>query len=123
MQEVFWNRGQKRLRAFWRVLIVAGIYSAISRWSIHLVENNSTTLDGETVRLVANMVELVLIVGLLLLTARLIDKRPFSAYGLNLTQGYWWLDFGFGVLIIATLFTIVLFAASWVGWARFEQGL
>lgn len=123
MKEIFWNEGERRLRVFWRFLIVAGSYVVITRLSNHLGDSAFTNLDSETVVLAANIIELALIVGLLFLAAHFIDKRPFSAYGLKLRRGYWWLDFGVGVLIIAALFTLVLFAASWVGWARFEQGL
>ena len=123
MQAVFWNEREKRLRAFWRVLLVSGVFTAVSWLIDQLGENMSPALAGETVRLAANLLRLVLVVGLLVLAARFVDKRPFSAYGLNLTHGYWWLDFGIGVLIAAALITFVFFAASWFGWATLEQSL
>ena len=111
------------MRAFWRVLIVAGLFTAVSWLTIQLGGPISMTLNSELVRLAASFLKLLLVVLLIALAARFIDKRPFSAYGFNLNHAYGWLDFAVGVLITATLITLVFFTAKRFGWATLEPNL
>ena len=123
MRTIFWNEGDQRLRAIWRVLIVSAGFAVVSWLTNQLGENAPTVIARETIRIAANFVRLLALVVLLFLSARFVDKRPFSAYGLNLTHGYWWLDFGIGGVISAALIIFIIFAAKWFGWATVDQSL
>jgi membrane protease YdiL (CAAX protease family) len=46
---------------------------------------------------------------------RIIDRRPFANFGLNLRRG-WWLDFCFGLLLGAGLICAIFAAMSAAGW-------
>lgn len=49
------------------------------------------------------------------IAGRLVDRRPFSEFGLRPDRG-WWLDFGFGIVLGALLTTGVFSAELALGW-------
>ncbi len=119
MKKLFWNEDERRLRAFWRLLLqtvlLVGLvlaFGAALAW-----------VPGSMAKVL-----LMTLVGLTLsvwLAARFLDRRAFADLGFRLSRA-WWLDFGFGLLLGAFLMAGVFLAEQALGWVRvtgtFEGG-
>jgi hypothetical protein len=71
--------------------------------------NTADTAPGDVLRL------LVLLL-ILWVMAKYVDKRPFSTYGLKVKHKAFWVDFGFGVGLGALLITAVFTVQYGLGW-------
>ena len=95
----FWHEEDARLRAFWRiamaytamVLIALGIQSAVR------VVSGGFLLSADTAPV--EVLRLAILLLVLWLMAKYVDKRPFSDYGLTLTQKPFWIEFLFGLAL------------------------
>jgi len=101
--QLFWNKAEMRLRSGWRILIQIimvcfplVIFGALGLYSGKLL----------AVKMTATALPITLLSIWIL--GRLIDKRAFSDYGIQLQQKDWWVDYGFGLLagfLAASAFT------------------
>ncbi len=130
MVNPFYNAQERRLRAFWRLLLqlvlVLGIGFAVG-WLVSGAlallgwappEGGGTeVLTGSPIFLVVNSVaSLVAVVASVWLAGRVLDRRPFfSGFGLKLDRD-WWLDFCFGLFLGAMLMTGVFLTELAAGW-------
>ncbi len=117
LKQLFWNRDQARLRAGWRILVamvawvvllrvVFGLSTAVLTGRLPEVYRTPLTVAIHTLLI------LVLLLGLLF---RRLDRRPVADYGFHLNTG-WWLDLGFG-MALATLLMLGMFGVELVmGW-------
>ena len=124
----FWNEREKRLPAFWRLLLQVSLLVIIGLVLGSLVSGGvlllGVQMPGSEAGLLADpfffavnyAVSFVAVVASVWLAARFLDRRPFSGFGLSLNKD-WWLDFGFGLFLGALLMTgifLVELAAGWV---------
>jgi membrane protease YdiL (CAAX protease family) len=111
-----------RLRAFWRLAIQYWAY-----WELVQISNLLLAAwvfvasDGPGVSLVLPLLSavarLLVVIPSVWLAGRLLDKRPFSAFGFRLGAG-WWLDLFFGMALGALLISVVFFIELGLGWVR-----
>ncbi len=112
----FWHEQDNRLRAFWRILLTFAAFVIITRGIRVLL----VLLTGRQVLLAdttpGDVLRLLVLLLVLWLMAKYVDKRPFSTYGLKLNQKPFWIDFGFG-LVLGTLLITAVFAVQYgLGW-------
>jgi len=109
----FWNFEQRRLRALWRIVLQL-VFTALA--SLGLFFPLSLVLGERTQEQFANMVMVIAVLISFWLAGKLLDRRPFRAFGFSFTRR-WWLDFGFGLALGAILMLgifLVELAAGWV---------
>lgn len=135
---IFWNSEERRLRAFWRLLlqlILAGVLVipltlAISlAWVGQMIATGQVTPEqladpvtaqavvmGSPGMLIGSTVALGIGVTLsIILVGRFIDRRRFAEFGFHLGP-VWWADLGFGLLLGALLMTLIFLAELALGW-------
>ena len=130
MTNPFYNAREGRLRAFWRLLlqftitlISATVLTSTAYVAFLLFGGEG--LGSGIIETVPSSPSFVPVTGVMSLAAalfsvwlagRLIDRRPFSRFGLRI-DGCWWLDFGFGLTLGALLMAGIFFtelSASWI---------
>lgn len=112
----FWRDEDNRLRAFWRIALAFVLFVLIARGSRFLfamLTGNGAALADTTPSDVARLVVLLLV---LWLVAKYVDKRPFSSYGLKLRQKPFWFDLSFGLVLGGMLITAVFAVEYGLGW-------
>jgi len=123
MQDLFWNPDERRLRALWRITIMVGLYVLVvrgTRWLVQTAAGADTTLSNTTP---LEVFRLIVMLVLLVLMARYVDKRRFSDYGLHLKSGRWWVDLGFGILLTVVLISILFMVETSQGWITISSSL
>ena len=139
MKRLFWNDAERRLRAFWRLLIQGIAWGIVQMILISVIivplvglalasgeitqgtlsDFSATTewiMSSPTVQLAATFASLLATLGTVWLAGRLLDRRPFKDFGLSI-DGNWWADLGFGLLLGAVLMLgifLLELAAGWV---------
>ena len=126
---LFWNRGERRLRALWRFALAAvlfGVLSVVVGIAFQVLAIRSVLLTTLSPTVPEPSASVVLRVISLLLTAigatlavwvgtRFLDRRPLADLGLALDRS-WWLDFGFGLALGAALMTVIFLVELAAGW-------
>ena len=123
MQGLFWNPHERRLRALWRILIMVSLYVLIvrgTRWLFLTAIGSDAILSNTTP---IEVFRLIVMLILLALMARYVDKRHFSDYGLHLKSGTWWVDLGFGFLLTAVLISVLFGLQTNLGWITISRSL
>jgi len=118
--DLFLEEGGGRLRALWRL--------AIQYWGYWELVQISNLLLGALVSvgsggpgasvvlpLLSGVASLLAVVLSVWLAGRLLDRRPFPAFGFHLGAG-WWLNLFFGMVLGALLMTVVFFVELGLGW-------
>lgn len=132
MANVFWNYSDRRLRAFWRLLLhifllaatglvaiaLAGLSPAVSR-QLAMDDSGMISQANPTSELIAVFLSALAIVAATLFAARFLDHRPISDLGLRFTPR-WRRDLGFGLLLGALLMLFVFLAELALGWITIE---
>lgn len=134
---IFWNRSERRLRALWRILLqsivmffLSGIMSFAVILGMFFVPGGAGTVLNRTdmyhallnyfminpyASLIIMLASFLVIFVSIRLAARILDHRPFAAFGFHFNR-QWWLDFLFGLGLGAVLMTII-FTIEWgIGW-------
>jgi hypothetical protein len=123
MQGLFWNPDEQRLRALWRILVMVGLYILVvrgTRWLFMAVTGSEAILTNTTP---IELFRLIVMLILLSLMARYVDKRHFSDYGLHLQSGRWWVDFGFSFALTALLISLLFGIQTYLGWITISSSL
>lgn len=123
MRQPFWNPDEQRLRALWRILIMVGLYLLVvrgTRWLFLTITGSDAILANTTP---IELFRLVVMLILLALMARYVDKRHFSDYGLHVKSGKWWVDFGLSFMLTAVLVSILFGVQTHLGWITIRQSL
>lgn len=133
----FWNRSERRLRAFWRLLLqsivmfaLSGVISAVVIITMFLIPGGASAVLDRTdmyvalleyysvnpfaslIIMLASFLAVAISVGI---AARIFDRRPLAAYGFNFNC-VWWLDLVFGLGLGAFLLAVI-FVIEWAfGW-------
>jgi hypothetical protein len=139
LKTIFWNDEQRRLRAFWRLLLqallmlvvtiplqlVLGVVIAVvlltqpgfSPEQMGDVQAVQDILFQSPLLMILSMVTMLLAFTVSVwLAGRFLDRRPFADFGFHLSRG-WWLDLGFGLFLGAFLMGLIFlveWAAGWV---------
>jgi membrane protease YdiL (CAAX protease family) len=135
---IFWNRAEGRLRALWRLLgqlillflmmlplqlvttVIAMAY-LLSQKTLPPAElTNPLVLQKYIVQspflmMVSSIVTLTAFLLSIWIAGRILDKRPFSDFGLHLNRN-WWVDFGFGLFLGALLVSLIFLVQLTTGW-------
>ena len=131
MKNPFVDERERRLRAFWRLLLQYLIYSngtvvlagVFGLASLAVFEGNGLgegpggTLAASPAFRTTSYVaaSLVAAVAGVWLAGRFFDRRPFSGFGLRFDR-VWWLEFCFGLALGALLMTAIFFVELAAGW-------
>jgi len=144
INNIFWNSTDRRLRAFWRVLlqgcawlgiqIVVGLFFGTVIFVVAIVTGWISTQDllasdgagfdlmnHPLVRLILQIVILLTTLSTVWLVGRILDRRRFVDFGFHLSRR-WWMDLGFGLFLGGFLMSVVFLvelAAGWVSVAGF----
>lgn len=110
MKQIFYSKTEARLRAGWRIVV----FSSVALVAIALFGYFTASGYLMTVFLA------VLMLSLIWLASRYIDKRPFKEFGLSLT-GSWIRDFTAGILIAAIAMSIIYGILLWMGWVTMVE--
>ncbi|CDK38411.1 uncharacterized protein BN903_86 [Halorubrum sp. AJ67] len=110
-----WNTEQRRLRAPLRALLPTVL-------TFILLGILQTAIRARFEHPVRELLELtgigVILIGAILLSARVIDRRPVSEFGLSLDRE-WWHSFGVGGLVATAINGGALVVSLGAGWATF----
>ena len=120
--DLFLEEGSGRLRALWRLAIQYWAYWELVQLSnLLLAAWVSVGSGGPGVSLVlpllSGVIRLLAVIMSVWLAGRLLDRRPFSAFGFHLGAG-WWLDLLFGMVLGALIMTTVFLVELLLGWVR-----
>ncbi|GIV62812.1 MAG: abortive infection protein [Bellilinea sp.] len=121
----FWNHTQQRLRTGWRLILQLGLFAGLlflggflmsgiqqALFQVSLVTGSSTHAALLIIEVTLNW---LLLLASLWIAARLLDRRPFRAFGFHLNR-QWWADFAFGLLLGALLMAGIFLAEYVLGW-------
>lgn len=129
---VLWNSEQRRLRAFWRLIlhvvfmVVLGVVLLIPAIVVSMLVAAAKdsgvlpeTFPGPMASVISStffiLAELVVMVGGAWLASRLLDRRRFPDLGVRLNRN-WWIDLGFGLALGAVLMGLVFATEAATGW-------
>lgn len=126
IKTVFWNATDRRLRLPWRfvvagiVFVVVSLAAAVSLrpvWVSAFVGFQFASFGRLGSLLFRTSFELVIVGLFTYLVGRFVDRRRFADFGFHLSRT-WWLDFGFGLALGATLMTAIFLTELALGWVR-----
>lgn len=112
----FWNRRERRLRALWRVL-GAFLLALVGSQLLPSTALRGADLPPSLFGLAANVLSTAVVLAVAVLWARSVDRRPVSAYGLDLSPA-WGRDFLWGVLVALVGWGLALSVDLAAGWAH-----
>ncbi len=148
MKNIFWNQEERRLRAFWRLVlslavlaivvlslsavgsaIGMGIYLATGGQLPDMTQPNAMTEIQELsyepiVRVFAMVFQGIGMVLGVFAAGRLLDRRKFSDFGFHMNK-QWWADMGFGLALGAVCMVFIFLvelAFGWITVTDFVQG-
>jgi len=130
ISRAFWNPGERRMRALWRLLLQALLMAGLALLPIFLIAEPLTALhkrglflaalDKESYDKVINIIIGPILTAMIVLSiwlaGRWFDRRRLSDFGLRLSFR-WWKDFLFGLALGAVLMSGVFlweFRAGWI---------
>ena len=126
---IFWNSGQRRLRAFWRLGLQESVWFALQVasampvviiamvvFSIPPLEIARYITESEPFRLVLAAISLVVTLIAVWPAGRFLDRRKFTNFGFHLHWN-WWIDFCFGLALGAVLMGFIFLVEWAAGWA------
>ena len=116
LKGVVWGRDDTRVRAIWRVLVIAIVITQLQEF----VAVTIVGVLGVEGRVPFGLAQVVVFGLLLVGWAVYVDRRPLSEYGFSLS-GSWVLDglVGFGAVLVG--FGVWLGLGSVMGWAEVEM--
>ena len=130
MLNFFYSDGERRLRAFWRLLFqfVLYILGEVALGGLVLLgfilaggmelgeETMSRVVSAPAFLATGAVASLVVVLVSVWVAGRFFDRRrPFSGLGLRLDRE-WWLDLGFGLFLGALLMTAIFAIELSAGW-------
>jgi uncharacterized protein len=127
-----WSSSERRLRAFWRLLLYLAAFGLLTGLVIAplVLVAERAGLPGMAAvdpRMAAgnSTILIVRVVGLILMTTvalavtwgagKVLDRRAFASYGFNFNRD-WWLDLAFGLLLGALLMAAIFAVELALGW-------
>lgn len=123
MREIFWNPNEQRLRALWRILIMMAVFTLVVRGTSWLLRTLTGTRAALADTAPSEILRMVVMLVVLYLMARYVDKRRFSEYGLHLRRSSWWLDLGLSMLLTMLLISILFAVQVNMGWIVVRESI
>jgi membrane protease YdiL (CAAX protease family) len=116
---VFYNSAQRRIRAAWRLVLLAVLFLAPALLATSAVPQFLAAAWGGKARPYLAVILGLLLVAVILfnfwLAARFFDRRPFRDFGFHFDRA-WWRDLVFGLALGAALM-LAIFLVQWAaGW-------
>ena len=125
--EVFWNPTDRRLRAFWRVVVHFAVIfvglqlvSAILRPVVSAIQGSNGSGPNPLSAMAAQLLTGLVYVFVTILAAKLLDRRSFSDYGI-VWNARWLRDLVFGLLLGALLIGAIFVFELAMGWVTVES--
>lgn len=123
----FWNPTDRRLRAFWRLLLHASLIIFMTVLAVavftapleQLFAGLSQQVGLTAGRLTETIFGGLAVVVATLLAARFLDRRRLADLGLRLSPG-WWRDLGFGLALGAGLMLLIFLIELALGWVTVD---
>ncbi len=118
VKTIFWNEGEARLRAAWRLvahLVLTLGLIALLTLPLGLRSEGRLLAQWPGLRVVQALLRLLATGAGLWLAGRFIDRRPVADYGLHLHRA-WWSDLGFGLALGALLVSGGVALGLALGW-------
>ena len=126
---LFFNHRERRLRAFWRLLlqfviyfgglavlgVIASVVFALLGGAALGGEGPENLPDSPALWAVGGMASLVAALLSVWIAGRFFDRRPFYDFGLRLDKE-WWLELCFGLFLGALLMSGIFFVDLAAGW-------
>lgn len=140
MVNPFLERGRRRPRAVWRLLVHFSVFTILLAIATSLFApawfilgpsgaaagSGEAPSDSPALFLISRLSAVAAILVSLWLAGRFLDKRRFRDYGFGMDRG-WWLDLGFGLFLGAFLMGGVFLVQLAFGWVSvtgsFESSL
>ena len=120
MKHIFWNIEEKRIRSFWRVLIVLSSFMILSAVFTALPFGLNAIPFLQPVSTGINALLSILAFGYgLWALGRFVDRRAFADFGFHFKPA-WWIDFGFGLALGAILMCLIFLAEVVAGWVTIK---
>jgi membrane protease YdiL (CAAX protease family) len=130
MPNPFWNPGERRIRAFWRLILqvvlmfiletVAGIVlSTIAPQVVQALLDPTHLTQNPLLAISSTLVTFISILLSIWLAGRWFDHRPFKEFGLHLNS-QWWGDLVFGLVLGAVLITFIFVVELVFGWVTIK---
>ncbi len=136
---VLWNAEQRRLRAFWRLVlqtlllelggVLLGTAAGVLLTSWFLAQPGSAALRSDptalaqalsalpVVPLINSAVALLTVLGSVWVAGRFLDHRRFADFGFHLSRA-WWMDLAFGLALGAVLMALIFLVEWAAGWVQ-----
>jgi membrane protease YdiL (CAAX protease family) len=135
---LFWNSAERRIRAFWRILIQSSVWfglqivvglivavviligAVITGWmpAQEIPGSSDQIMDlmnRPEVTLILELLLLFISFGTVGLAGKILDRRRFADFGFHFSPR-WWLDMLFGLGLGGVLMTAVFFCEFAAGW-------
>jgi CAAX protease family protein len=115
---LFLNNNERRLRAFWRLLIQLALFAAGSKLLDLLALGVFIPWSATSFSAYA-LLTLLVPLGTVWLAGRFLDCRTFIVgFGLQIYNPGWWLDLAFGLLLGALLMTGIFLTELEAAWIK-----
>lgn len=111
---LFWNSSEKRLRAWWRILLFIGIVGSLT-WAVAMTIIQQLSPFYRSV--FTNFWIMLAILGTMVLSAYFLDKRPWKDYGISFN----WKEFFSGMLIALLLMGSIIGIQFALGWLELQD--
>jgi membrane protease YdiL (CAAX protease family) len=114
----FWNDGERRLRALWRIagfLAIATLATIAISYATGLRGGGMPQVSARALLFALRAAVTTTLAAVV--AVRLLDRRPVRELGIVPTVRGWWGDLGFGLALGAALMTLIFlleYAAGWV---------
>jgi len=112
MTRIFWNRDERRPRAFWRLLLQA-LMLGVAWFGLAIVA--ALLPVSPDVEWILGIGACLLMIATVWLASRLLDRRPLADFGLRIDRA-WASDCCFGLVLGLLMMAGVFTAAALAGW-------
>ncbi len=128
MLNPFWNSGERRIRALWRLIlqvvlmfilqtIAGGVLLVISPQAIQALVDPTHLPQGPLPAILSTLATFITIILSVWFAGRWLDHRSFREFGLHLNS-QWWSDLLFGLILGAALMTFIFLVELAFGWVK-----
>lgn len=128
MLNPFWNSGERRIRALWRLIlqvvlmfilqtIAGGVLLVISPQAIQALADPTHLPQGPLPAILSTLATFIAIILSVWFAGRWLDHRSFREFGLHLNS-QWWSDLLFGLVLGAALMTFIFLVELAFGWVK-----
>jgi uncharacterized protein len=133
MPNPFWNSGERRIRALWRLIlqvvlmfilqtIAGGVLLIISPQAIQALADPTHLPQGPLLAILSTLATFIAIILSVWFAGKWLDHRSFREFGLHLNH-QWWSDLLFGLALGAVLMAFIFLVELAFGWVTISRTL